>query len=130
MSARQTLLENETVIILGDLNKHIGDLIEGNKGDKATLGGNLIKDFISTGNFILVNSSSKVKGGPFTRYDPADPQNKDKKSVLDLCIVSKVLVDYIEEFSIDKERIIIQRQYRKRRNNQQSSWNVINGPSL
>ena len=53
----------------------------------------------------MVNRSSKVKGGPFTRYDPADPQNKDKKSVLDLCIVSNDLKDYIDEFIIDKERI-------------------------
>ena len=39
--------------------------------------------------------------GPFTRIDPAD---NHKKSVLDLCIISKALYKYVDSLIIDKKR--------------------------
>ena len=61
------------MVILGDINKHVGDIIEGNH-DKVTFGGRLIKKLLETEKYELVNSTKKVVGGPFTRYDPADPK--------------------------------------------------------
>ena len=43
-----------------------------------------------------------MTGGPFTRYDVTDPDNEDKKSLLDYVIVSSNLVKYVEKLEIDK----------------------------
>ena len=51
---------------------------------------------------MLVNASEKATGGPFTRYEPCDPNNNSRKSVLDLVIVSSELETYIESLQIDK----------------------------
>ena len=46
-----------------------------------------------------MNASCKVVGGPFTRFDPGNP---DRKSCLDLAIVSKELSKYVYKLTIDK----------------------------
>ena len=48
-----------------------------------------------------MNGSEKCRGGPFTRQEPNNP---DVESCLDLVIVTKGLVEYIQELIIDKER--------------------------
>ena len=96
--------KGELIVLIGDLNRHVGDIIEGNENDKVSFGGQQIKDLIDTGKYTLVNASKKVIGGPFTRYDPSDPDNDDKKSVLSLCIVSNELFAYVDTLTIDKEK--------------------------
>ena len=93
--------KNELVVISGDLNKHVGDVIEGNHS-KITFGGKLIRDMLDTDKYVLVNSTNKVKGGPFTRYDPSDPNCNEKKSCLDLFIISKELFKHVEKLVIDE----------------------------
>ena len=83
------------------MNKHVGDIIEGHR-DKVTFGGRLIRKLLETEKYELVNSTKKVVGGPFTRYDPADPKCLRKKSCLGLVIVSKELSSYVEKLVIDK----------------------------
>ena len=78
--------------MIGDFNRKIGKLVPGNNDDVESYGGSLIRQLIETGRYVLVNASDKVKGGPFTRYDPGDPNNK---SVLDLVIVSSELENYV-----------------------------------
>ena len=96
--------KKEHIILIGDFNKHVGTLIEGNH-EKVTEGGNLIKDLLENEDYVLLNSlTSKVKGGPFTRLEPSDPENDQKKSCLDFIIVSKDLVKYVDKIVIDKER--------------------------
>ena len=96
--------KDELVCMIGDFNRHIGGIIEGNDNDKVTFGGQLVLDLVNTGKYCLVNTTKYVVGGPFTRYDPSDPHNNDKKSVLELCIVSKELLIYVDTLTIDKER--------------------------
>ena len=93
----------EEVILIGDLNKLVGNSQSGIKENnpKVSFGGKLILELLSEGNYFLVNSSDKCKGGPFTREEPNNPNGK---SCLDLTIVSKGLLEYIEELIIDKER--------------------------
>ena len=91
-------LKCESVILQGDLNKHVGDIIKGNK-EKISFGGTLIRELLDTEKYLLVNASSKVVGGPFTRFDPANP---DKKSCLDLVLISKELSKYVYKLTIDK----------------------------
>ena len=97
--------KGEFLIIIGDVNKHIGDIVEGNN-DKVTFGGTLVRAFVATGDYELVNASKKASGGPFTRYDPSDPHREDKKSLLDLCIISKGLSVYLLSLVIDKFRAL------------------------
>ena len=97
--------KDEFVLLLGDLNKHVGDCIEGNH-DKVTFGGQLIRNMLSTEKYILINGSKKAVGGPFTRYDPSDPACNEKKSCLDLFIISKELMKYVDNLTIDSNLII------------------------
>ena len=59
---------------------------------------------LESGEYMLVNNTTKAIGGPFTRVDPHDPDNLEKRSLLDLCIVSKNLFPFLNIMIIDKER--------------------------
>ena len=93
----------EEAILIGDLNKMVGNNESGIKENhsKVSFGGKLVLDLVSNGEYFLVNGSDKCTGGPFTREEPNNPSIK---SCLDLVLVSKGLVQYIEELVIDKER--------------------------
>ena len=92
----------ELLVLIGDLNTHLGELIPGNNSRKLSEGGKLLKDFLESDKYTLVNATEKVVGGPFTRVDPGNGQ----KSILDICIVSNELYKYIEVLSIDSKREI------------------------
>ena len=79
----------------------MGDVID-NNNQKVSQGGKLIREFLVDGNYILLNGTGKAVDGPFTRIDPANPY---KKSVLDLCIISKDLYQYVDSFVIDKKKV-------------------------
>ena len=93
-------LRGEHAILMGDMNRHVGVIIEGNN-DKVSAGGKLIIDLINTKKYVLVNSTNKVTGGPFTWYSPGDPRSK---SCVDLVIVSKGLFKHFDKLIIDKGR--------------------------
>ena len=95
--------KDEYFCLIGDLNRHVGKLIPGNR-DKLTFGGKKIVEFTECGKYKLINTSDIVIGGPFTRYDPSDPLNDSKKSALDLCLVSAELLEFVDTFEIDSER--------------------------
>ena len=65
---------NESLILIGDMNKAIGNGQYGVKGNtsKVSFGGKLIHNLLSGGKYQLVNNSTKCVGGPFTRMDPSD----------------------------------------------------------
>ena len=94
---------NEEVILLGDMNKLVGNGDYGVSGNnaKVTYGGKLIHKLLSTEKYSLLNNSSKCIGGPFTRVDPSDSNNK---SCLSLVIISTGLQEYVEELIVDNDR--------------------------
>ena len=92
----------EDYVCLGDMNKHVGNIIPHNH-EKTTHGGKLINELLDEGKCILVNSTDKTIGGPFSRYSPEDPEDDNKKSALDLVIVSENLFKYVEKLEIDKD---------------------------
>ena len=97
----------EFTLIIGDLNKHIGcdDLgVKDNHG-KVTFGGELIRGFLSSGEYICLNNSSKSKGGPLTRFDPSNPKRRENMSCLSLVIISKQLEPFIENLEIDNMKV-------------------------
>ena len=63
----------ELLVIIGDINAHVGELIPENT-DVESLRGRLVQEFLSSNDYILVNASEKATGGPFTRVDPAFPE--------------------------------------------------------
>ena len=91
----------EACLLLGDYNKAVGDIIPGNNA-KVSHGGSLVRQFLES-QYVLVDSTTKTINGPFTRYDPSAPQDVEKKSTLDLVIVSKIFEKYIKEMKIDKD---------------------------
>ena len=94
----------EFCLLLGDQNKLVGNDQYGVPGNSSeiSLGGKLLRELISTGNWCLVNGLGPdiVKGGPFTRQDPAT----GNQSCLDLCVVSVDLLPYVQNLVIDSER--------------------------
>ena len=91
---------NEEVVMCGDYNKLVGQIIPGNK-PKVSHGGHLVREFLSSGKYVLLNSTDKVTNGPFTRYDPSAPNSNEKKSALDFFIVSKNLEKFFVNMTID-----------------------------
>ena len=56
--------KQESVLLIGDLNKHIGNDelgVPGNHG-KISFGGHLVRDLLSSGEFELVNSCERQEG--------------------------------------------------------------------
>ena len=94
----------EFCCLSGDLNKLVvcSDLgVEGNNPE-VSLVVKLLRDMLATNNWFLVNSMGQgfVKGGPFTRKDPAS----GKESCLDLFIVSSDLHPYVRSLLVDSKR--------------------------
>ena len=52
---------------------------------------------------ILLNNTTMAEGGPFTRKDPSNPYDNEKKSCLDLALASKDLIRYVKKLLIDKD---------------------------
>ena len=94
----------ELCLLAGDLNKHVGvgDLGVPGNNREVSLGGQLLRDLLDTRDWTLVNGMGElvVRGGPFTRQDPAT----NKMSCLDLFIVSCELLPYVKELFIDSKR--------------------------
>ena len=58
-------MRGEHVILCGDLNKHVGDLVKDNHS-KVSVGGNLVRNYLTNKSYTLLNASDKTLGGPFT----------------------------------------------------------------
>ena len=99
------LCKGESLIIMGDLNKHVGSDELGITGNhnKVSYGGSLVRDLVQRGDLILVNNSEKTTGGPFTIYDPSKPSEDEKKSCLDLALISTDLFRYVDKLIIDND---------------------------
>ena len=95
--------KREGQVLIKDANYHIGSSHVKENHPKTSVGGKHLIDLVSSGEYILVNSLDICKGGPFTRYDPSDPNNNAKKSLLDVIVVSKNLLKYIEKLDIDSK---------------------------
>ena len=68
----------EESLIIDEFNKLVGNGPFGLKGNhsKETCGGKLVHKLLAIRKYILVNNSSKCKGGHFTRVDPSNPNIK------------------------------------------------------
>ena len=98
----QRLLLDLKKIEASDMNRKIGNYDLGVAGNnpEVSYGGSLLRDLLANGEYVLVNNTKNVSGGPFTRFDPANPM---KKSLLDLIIISRSLLKYLDELTIDTD---------------------------
>ena len=104
----------EAMLLMGDLNRAIGNDelgIKGNK-EKVSCGGELIKNLIGTKQYVLVNNLDIVEGGPWTFIDRQDGL---RKSCLDLNIVSINLLPFITKVEVDNKRKFTPRRVMKRK---------------
>ena len=92
----------ENFIFIDDANRLIGNIVP-NNSEKISYGGSLIREFLESDDYTLLNGTEKVVGGPWTRIDLAD---ESCKSVLDILIISNDLYKYVETMEIDEKRLI------------------------
>ena len=112
---------NEAVILIGDMNRHVGNGEYGIRGNisKISHGGQLIQEMIKDGQYILINHLDLVKGGPWTFVDR---QDNNRKSCLDLAIMSVALNPYLKTAVIDSERNFTPRRVTKTKNTIKSTY--------
>ena len=58
---------DEAIVNLGDLNRHLSNLVIKDNHAKSSLAGRLLMEFVTKGDYSLVNAMDCVVGGPFTR---------------------------------------------------------------
>ena len=104
---------NEGLIIIGDLNRAVGSVIEGNSSTVSP-GGQLVRDLLEQEQegqeeeeehkkeYFLLNSSNIAEGGPWTWVSRAD---SSIRSCIDLCIVSANLMPYVTKVVIDSKQL-------------------------
>jgi hypothetical protein len=93
---------NDFALVVGNLNRAVGNdqlWVPGSKA-KVSYGGTLIRNLLSRGKYMMVNSLRLTMGGPWTRICPVtgDP------SCLNLALASAGLVPYIMEMLVDRTR--------------------------
>ena len=102
---------DDPVILLGDLNAHVGNDLEGIPGNhsKINKNGNKLRDFIDRRNLTLVNSMELCKG-KWTRQD----KRSGNKTIIDLVIVNEDMQPKLKSMNIDEERLITPARFIKR----------------
>ena len=93
----------EAFLLVGDFNRAVGDDEWGIKGNKSkvSFGGQLVRDMLETEGYILLNNLDIVEGGPWTWTSRA---NSNVKSCLDLGIISRNLLPFVDKVVVDKEQ--------------------------
>ena len=90
--------KGEKVLITGDFNGKIGDVIEGNKDVVTKKSGKLLKELVSTQDLKILNSSPKCEG-KWTRIEG------ETKSILDYIIVNANDEEALQSMKVDEEKL-------------------------
>ena len=94
---------DEMLLIVGDFNCKIGDVVTGNDG-KVSKGGRLLINTTLKKSLTIVNTVEKCKG-LWTRVQPGKKKNT-QKSVIDYVLVNEKLRTRVKEMMIDEERAL------------------------
>ena len=95
--------QNQSVILLGDLNCKIGENIK-NNSKEISKGGKIFLEMIKKQNLKIANANEKCQG-TWTRTDGK------KKSILDYIVLDRDDEELIKEMTIDEERMITPSHY-------------------
>ena len=93
----------KAALVMGDLNRAVGTgelAVPGNK-ERVSHGGEMVRELLREGEYVLLNGLELAAGGPWTRVDPAT----GGLSCLDLALASSCLVPYLEAFVVDSDRL-------------------------
>ena len=96
---RQILIaeeEGQKLILVGDFNAKVGEIISGNKEEVSTAG-KILKEMVERTNSKIINSLDLAKG-KWTRVEG------NKKSILDYLIMSNEDISNINKIEIDEEK--------------------------
>ena len=91
--------QDEKVLIIGDINAHVGNDhlgVEGNH-EQTNKSGVILRSFLDRRDLSLVNNSEKCTG-KWTREDPSGA-----KSILDLVIGNNIMINQIRKMKIDED---------------------------
>ena len=93
---------NEVALLVGDMNRAIGNDELGVRGNsrKVSYGGQLVRDLVSAGDYVLLNNLELTRGGPWTWVCPGT----GRVSCLDLALASRALLPFVKEVLVDSER--------------------------
>ena len=93
----------EGLILLGDLNRAVGCNNLGVRGnhEAASYGRTLVRELLTDKEYILINNSDLVEGGPFTWVSRV---NSKIQSFIDLVIMSSNLIPYLKQIVIDDKQ--------------------------
>ena len=109
----QAKVRGDLCMVVGDMNRHVGDIIPGND-DRVSFGGSLWRDLLSVGEFHLLNAAQdKVRGGPFTWFRPGG----GARSALSLWIVCSDTLPHVELLTIDDLKDITPFRVKGRKDN-------------
>ena len=63
----------EAALVMGDLNRAVGagELGVPDNKEKISYGGEMVRELLSEGEYVLLNGLELAVGGPWTRVDPA-----------------------------------------------------------
>ena len=98
--------------MIGDLNRAVGSIIEGNNSTVST-GGQMLRDLLEQEQeeqeqeeeqkkeYFLLNASNMAIGGQWTWVSRAD---SSVRSCIDLCIVSANLMPFVTKVEIDSKQ--------------------------
>ena len=89
-------------MVIGDFNVRIGNLINGNHKE-VSRGGKILNKMIKIRKLILTNSTEKCQG-LWTRIATLDPENINRKSILDYAVVNQKCYHKIQNIVIDEDR--------------------------
>ena len=92
-------VQDQNVMIIGDMNAHIGNDLQGIEGNdsKINKSGEILRSFTDRRDLIIINNDNKCTG-KWTREDP-----NGGKSILDLVISNNHLMNLIKKVNIDEE---------------------------
>ena len=92
----------ESVLVLGDLNRAVGNDSNGVAGNKKKIsyGGSLVRELVESGDYVFLNNHKTAEGGPWTREDPAH----GTWSCLDLAIGSTNLNEGVVSIVVDEKK--------------------------
>ena len=90
--------KHQQILLMGDMNCKVGDMVKGNKPD-ITVGGKMLKKLLKDNALSMVNSLEECHG-IWTR------QSGIEKSVIDYIIIKDVDIDNIRKVVIDEEKLL------------------------
>ena len=105
--------EGKSLLVVGDLNMKVGEIIKGNQ-DQISKGGRMLLKLMNKRKLELINGSPKCSG-LWTRIVKTDSENDERKSVLDYVLTNQKCYHKVEHMHMGEDRNFVMQKYSKDR---------------